>query len=230
MDKKAHGIVYTPHWIVAHILRHTIERCTRAMRVCDPACGDGAFLSAVVDRLCDELPSAHLAEALHNIWGFDIDEHAIAACRQRLNRILAARGIRETIDWNLRVLDATCPEAIASFTSFFDYIIGNPPYVRIQHLGAARRQRIQQHWRLASRGSTDLYIAFFEIGMRLLRRGGRLGFITANTYTKSQAGACLRRFILSSCRLHTMMDFGSHQVFDGATLHTWDPQWQHFGS
>ena len=219
MNKKEYGIVYTPEWIVKHILSRTILGHTKNIKICDPSCGDGAFLSAVVDMLCGELPHSSLTEALRGIWGFDIDEQAVEACRRRLDGVLNARGVAINIDWNVKVLDATCPKKTAPFISFFDYVVGNPPYVRIQHLGKDRREQIQKHWTLASRGSTDLYIAFFALGMKMLKKGGRLGFITPNTYTKSKAGERLRHFILSFCRLHTVVDFGCHQVFNGATTY-----------
>ena len=217
---KEYGVVYTPEWIVDLILDKTMAGYQPSMRVCDPACGDGAFLAGLVARICDTLPAKDCRKALENISGMDIDPRALAQCSSRLNGVLAARGKRLKIKWNLHCIDATNRKLIAPFEGCFDYVVGNPPYVRIQHLGAARRRRLQKDWALARRGSTDLYIAFFEIGMFLLKQDGRLGYITPNTYAKTSAGQELRRFMLMEHAIHCLVDFGAHQLFKDATTYS----------
>lgn len=217
---KAYGVVYTPEWIVDLILDNTVRGYTPAMRVCDPACGDGAFLARLAGRICDTVPAKDCRRALENLAGFDIDAEALAECRARLDAVLADKGKRLRIDWNLHCMDSADRAALASHAGRFDCVVGNPPYVRIQHLGEARRRRMQRDWRLANRGSADLYIAFFEIGMFLLKRGGRLGYITPNTYAKTMAGQPLRRFIREQHGIACLIDFGAHQLFDGATTYS----------
>ena len=217
---KEYGVVYTPEWIVDLIFDKTIKRHRPSMRVCDPACGDGAFLSRLVARICDTLPAKDCRKALENISGMDIDPKALAKCRNRLNGVLATKGKRLKIKWSLHCIDATSRKSIAPYEGRFDYVVGNPPYVRIQHLGAARRKKLQRDWVLARHGSTDLYIAFFEIGMFLLKQDGRLGYITPNTYAKTSAGQDLRHFMLMNHAIHCLIDFGSHQVFKDATTYS----------
>ena len=217
---KAYGVVYTPAWIVDFILDKTIDGYQPSMRVCDPACGDGAFLAGLVTRICDTLPAKDCRQALENISGMDIDPEALVKCSSRLNDVLAARGKRLTIKWDLHCIDATNRTLITPLEGRFDYVVGNPPYVRIQHLGITRRRRLQKDWALARRGSTDLYIAFFEIGMFLLKQGGRLGYITPNTYAKTSAGQALRHFMLMKHSIHCLVDFGAHQLFKDATTYS----------
>ena len=59
----------------------------------------------------------------------------------------------------------------------FTFVVGNPPYIRIQHLGKERRGKIQREWSLCQYGSTDIFIAFFELGYNLLNDRGKLGYI-----------------------------------------------------
>ena len=218
--QKEYGVVYTPNWIVDLILDNTIHDYLPAMRVCDPSCGDGAFLVRLAERICDTLPARDCRKALENITGMDIDADALAKCQNRLDAVLSAKGKRLKIKWDLCCMDCVSRESLAPLARRFDYVVGNPPYVRIQHLGETRRARLQKDWVLAKRGSTDLYIAFFEIGMFLLRRSGRLGYITPNTYAKTAAGRDLRRFILEHHAISCLIDFGAYQVFKNATTYS----------
>jgi len=217
---KEFGVVYTPQWVVDLILDNTVQGHDPAMKICDPSCGDGAFLASLVERVCDALPARDCRRALENITGFDIDAGALEECSRRLDAALAAAGKRFRIKWNLHCMDSTSRASLARYEGRFDCVIGNPPYVRIQHLGEARRKRMQKDWVLANHGSADLYIAFFEIGMFLLKRGGRLGYITPNTYAKTMAGRSLRRFMLEQHGIACLIDFGEHQIFDGATTYS----------
>jgi len=45
---------------------------------------------------------------------------------------------------------------IHNFNGKFDFIIGNPPYVRIQNLNG-RKEQLQKNYITASNGSIDLY-------------------------------------------------------------------------
>jgi len=217
---KEYGVVYTPEWIVDLILDKTMRNYDAAQSVCDPACGDGAFLVRLVERVCDTLPAKDCRMALGNITGFDIDAGALDECRRRLDRALLAKGKKWKIAWNLHCMDSTDRESIERYAGCFDYVVGNPPYVRIQHLGKTRRMRLQRDWTLARHGSTDLYIAFFEIGMFLLKSGGALGYITPNTYAKTEAGQPLRRFMLLHHGVVCLIDFGAQQVFKNATTYS----------
>lgn len=217
---KEYGVVYTPKWIIDLILDNTMLKYEPSMKVCDPSCGDGAFLVRLAERICDRLPAKDCRAALENITGFDIDKGALDECRRRLDETLKAKGKRMNVKWNLRGMDSSDRASLAPYEGYFDYVIGNPPYVRTQHLGGERRERLQNDWALARYGSTDLYIAFFEIGMFLLSRGGRLGYITPNTYAKTAAGKPLRQFILKQHAVSCLIDFGAHQVFKEATTYS----------
>jgi hypothetical protein len=67
----------------------------------------------------------------------------------------------------------------------FDLVLGNPPWVRAESLGRARRRELREAYRwfrAGARGSgyghlPDLSIAFLERGFELLRPGGVLGML-----------------------------------------------------
>ncbi len=53
----------------------------------------------------------------------------------------------------------------------FDAVIGNPPYVRQERLAAVKPALAAGYDTFA--GTADLYVYFFEQGLRLVRPGGR---------------------------------------------------------
>lgn len=101
----------------------------------------------------------------------------------------------------------------------FDAIVGNPPYVRIQELGRELAAYCRREYATAS-GSFDVYVPFLERGIRLLSRGGRLGFILPNKLLKLEFGQRLRELLASESLVEEIVDFGDAQLFAGATNYT----------
>ena len=66
-ERKRHGVVYTPASVVELILNNVLPADSdelAAAAICDPACGDGAFLTAVAQRILSRLPRADALPAL----------------------------------------------------------------------------------------------------------------------------------------------------------------------
>src|SRR5690606_7332337 len=76
----------------------------------------------------------------------------------------------------------------------FDYVVGNPPYVRQELIPEAKladyRSRFKTFYDRA-----DLYIPFFERSLDALAPGGRLGFICTDRWTKNKYGGPLRAMV-----------------------------------
>src|SRR3989344_3400349 len=225
-EKKLNGVVYTPKWVVNLILDHLAYKkdiCEK--KIIDPACGDGAFLSEVVERFIVDAKQNNLDNSVikkyieKKIFGFDIDEIAIKKCVATLDEITSRHNLKN-INWQIIKTDSLDKKFVGKYFDFFDFVVGNPPYVRIQHLGKARRDKIQNDWHLCKRGSTDIFITFFELGFYLLNKTGKLGYITPNTYLKTKAGETLRDFIKISKALRILIDFEHNQLFENATTYS----------
>lgn len=223
--KKANGVVYTPSWVVNLILdRLQYTKNIEHKKIVDPACGEGAFLIEVVKRfiesaLVNKVGLQEIKLLLEsNIFGWDIDKDAVDKCRTNLSDVALTYGLKD-INWNLHVQDSLDKSFCEKYFDYFDFVVGNPPYIRIQNLDLKKRKYIQKEWSLCKSGSTDIYIAFFELGYYLLKKDGYLGFITPNTYVKTSAGKALREFIRRKNILDTLIDFGHNQIFDNATTY-----------
>ncbi len=220
---KQNGVVYTPDWIVKIILDKSIPDEVSSIAVCDPACGDGAFLVEMAERICKQALKAdnpdHHFDSLHALTGFDIDSSALDICRTNLDRKISEYFPDLQIHWRLHEVDGLITSQWQSWQKSFDYVVGNPPYIRIQHLEEDRRELIRRgNWGSLG-GCTDIYMLFYEYGLKLLKEGGSLCFITPSSWMKNNAGRSLRKF-LNSYDIEYILDFDDYQVFNGFTTYT----------
>ena len=65
-----------------------------------------------------------------------------------------------------------------------------------------------------------MYISFFELGFNLLNETGKLGYITPNTYFKTETAKALRYYLMEKKIIKKIIDFNHHQVFDDATTYS----------
>ncbi len=102
----------------------------------------------------------------------------------------------------------------------FDVVIGNPPYVQIQKYPAEVKQAWQQQGFKTYGATADIYCLFYERGVRLLKEGGQLSYITSNKWMRAGYGDSLRRFLAKDVDTVSVMDFGMAQNFGAATTYT----------
>ncbi len=108
------------------------------------------------------------------------------------------------------------PEVFAA--GGFDVVIGNPPYVRQEGLGAFK-EYFQAHYQVYH-GMADLYAYFIERGVGLLKQRGLFGYIVANKWMRANYGAPLREW-LKRYHIEEITDFGDLPVFEHATTYPW---------
>ena len=218
--RKKTGRVYTPRFIVETILDLTDYRGARIVRkhVVDPSCGDGAFLSVVVERYCREnanLGAAKLKAELETfVHGVELDPIEREKCVQHLDAVALTFGVTK-VNWDVICADAL---TVDRFAGRIDFVVGNPPYVRVHNLGATFDAA--KRFEFAQSGMTDLFLVFYELGLRMLNRTGVLGYITPSSFFTSVAGGRLREKIVADNLLAKLVDLKHRQVFDAATYST----------
>jgi hypothetical protein len=170
----------------------------------------------------------------HNLFGVDVNSESVEIAKLSLWIKTARRGkVLDSLDANLRVGDSLIEDASFAYRSHgfewktafpdifaaggFDVVLGNPPYVRME-LIKPMKPWLEKRYEVVS-DRADLYAYFFERGVKLLKPGGRLGFISSSTFFKTGSGAPLRDFLRAKATLETVVDFGDHQIFEGVTTY-----------
>lgn len=216
------GQVFTPEYLVNNMLDYIgyIGSNIIGKHIIDNSCGDGAFLKSIVERYCDEaiksgVDSNCIKRDLETyIHGIDIDAIAFQKCIANLNQLVQKFGI-ENVKWDLYNQDSL---SVDKFNDKMDYVVGNPPYVRVHNLEASYDEVKQ--YKFAIGGMTDLYLVFFELGFNMLNENGKLCYITPSSWINSVAGHNMRTHILREQNLVSLVDLGHFQPFDGITTYT----------
>lgn len=168
-----------------------------------------------------------------NLFGVDLDPRAVEIAQLNLMiRAAESRHRLPTLERNVRVgnsviADPTVdPRAVDWTKAFpepaseggFDVVVTNPPYVRIQNLGAAEvdyfGNRFKADW------NYDIYTIFVQQAWELLREGGVAGFILPNKFLNANYGRTLRSFLADRGAILKLLDFRDYQVFEDATTYT----------
>ncbi|MDW8467590.1 MAG: N-6 DNA methylase [Chloroherpetonaceae bacterium] len=218
-SQKLLGQVYTPRFIVEKILSDIGFNKTDVLgkTILDPACGDGSFLTVVAQQIIELSPKENLKENLEKIYGWDISKEAVRQCIENLNKLTEPFSIQ--VSWNIQVCNAL-RKVTEPNTPKFDFIVGNPPYIRIQHLTETERTFIKTHYMFCRSGSTDAYIAFFELCNTLLAPHGICGLITPNTYFYSETARFMRNYFSQKQTLIKVTNYGNIQLFEHATTYS----------
>jgi len=86
----------------------------------------------------------------------------------------------------------------------FAFVVANPPYGA--KFSDEYKAILRQDYADVFHGQPDSYVFFFKLGLELLATGGKLGFITPNTYLMGTNTTALRRELLSVGRIEQIVD------------------------
>lgn len=218
-NQKLLGQVYTPRFVVEKILADIGFDNPNSLgkTILDPSCGDGRFLVVVAEKIIGLSPKETLQENLEKIYGWDIDEQAIEYCLENLNDLIKPLDIQ--VNWNIQVCNSL-KKIIEFDTQKFNFIVGNPPYIRIQHLEETERTFVQTFYKFCKSGSTDTYIAFYELCNFLLEKDGVCGLITPNTFFYSETAKFMRAYFANKQSIMKITNYADIQLFDNATTYS----------
>lgn len=192
------GIYYTPPMLAERLLDILAAEGAdwATANILDPACGGGAFLVTVSNRMLGdyrikELPAeTKLSHLEQHLAGIEIDKfagwltqvlldiitypEAVAAGR----RIKAVIKIKDTIKYALHGKRR------------FDVIVGNPPYGRVKLDDDTRKAYERSLY-----GHANLYGLFIDASLRLKKPEGLVGFVTPTSFLGGKYFSNLRNLL-----------------------------------
>jgi len=228
--KKANGVFYTPQNVVDYVLRHSLppedQPLSKNFRLIDPACGAGNFLAPAVEALFarvwvsqtgTEGRILRLKRVIErHLVGVDLDPRAIRLAEIRLAFVQLKICPELETPFTPRLLSAnTLTDHPWLLEAGFDAVLGNPPYGA--EIPAAQKALFQRHYQVG-KGRQDTTALFIERSLRLLKDGGRLGFVVPHGVTRTGAYAECRRLLTEAARPVALADLGA--CFPGVNLET----------
>ncbi|WP_017280989.1 class I SAM-dependent DNA methyltransferase [Helicobacter pylori] len=122
----------------------------------------------------------------------------------------------KTLEWRFEF-----PEVLNDEGDFlgFDCIIGNPPYIRQEHIKDIK-PLLQKQYQDFYNSTADIYTYFFALSYHLLKEKGFNAFITSNKYARAKYGAKLRELLLKKTTIVSYMELNALKVFESAAVDT----------
>ena len=138
----------------------------------------------------------------------------IAEAQKGLDEIRNNKIFIGAFEWRIEF-----PEVLDEDGRFtgFDCVIGNPPYIQLQKMGADADALQKMNYETYER-TGDIYCLFYEMGMKLLKPEALLSFITSNKWMRAGYGESLRKHISKQYNPILLIDFANNKVFDSATV------------
>ncbi|WRF06989.1 class I SAM-dependent DNA methyltransferase [Helicobacter pylori] len=140
----------------------------------------------------------------------------IRALRKKLDDALSGREYQNAFEWRFEF-----PEVLDDEGDFlgFDCIIGNPPYIRQEHIKDLK-PLLEKQYQDFYNSTADIYTYFFALAYHLLKEKGFSAFITSNKYARAKYGAKLREWLLKKTTLASYMELNALKVFESAAVDT----------
>jgi adenine-specific DNA-methyltransferase len=220
LDAPNYGEVFTRRWVVELILDlcgYTSDRDLASLRIIEPACGSGAFLGPIIERLAESAKTfgRDLASARDAIVAKDLQAGNVRLSRAAAREALSATGLdpskasllsRRWIRQGDFLLDPL-PDKPA------DLVVGNPPYIRLEavppELSIAYRQACP-----TMGGRSDVYVGFYERGLSALCGDGVLGFICSDRWMRNAYGARLRELVAREWAVDVVLSMTGVDAFE----------------
>lgn len=219
-EEKSRGAVPTRQEVVDFMLDligYTTDKPLHQERLLEPSFGDGRFLTSAIERVIIAWRGhggTDYRELLPAIRAVELDEATFKGFRANLEERLVDHGFERSEAHELSdtwILQADF--LLADFNTRFNYVIGNPPYVRQELVDPSALSLYRQMYRTMI-GRADLYVPFIEQSLNLLAPDGAFSFICSDAWTRNDYGRALRSMVDADFHLKYYVDMYGVDAFD----------------
>ena len=202
------GEYYTPRPLIRAMVRVTDPQIGET--IYDGACGSAGFLCEAYDYLKAQNPerTTEQERTLQERTFYGKEKKSLAYVIAIMNMILHGVEAPSILHTN------TLTENLADVQEKdrYDIVLANPPF------GGKERKEVQQNFPIRTGETAFLFLQHF---IKMMKAGGRGAVVIKNTFLSNgdNASVGLRKLLLESCELHTVLDCPSG-TFQGAGVKT----------
>lgn len=200
------GEYYTPRPLIRAMVQVVNPKIGE--RIYDGACGSAGFLCESFDYLKTKKLTTKELKTLQERTFYGKEKKSLAYVIAIMNMILHGIETPNIVHTN------TLTENLSDIQDKdrYDVVLANPPF------GGKERKEVQQNFPIRTGETAFLFLQHF---IKILKAGGRAGIVIKNTFLSNtdNASVSLRKLLLESCNLHTVLDCPSG-TFQGAGVKT----------
>lgn len=201
------GEYYTPRPLIKTIIKVVTPEIGN--KIYDGAVGSAGFLAEAFEylRTSKELTTKD-AETLQKHTFYGKEKKGLAYIIGTMNMIL--HGVEAPNIVHANTLSINIDDIQEK--DRYDIVLANPPF------GGKERAEVQQNFPIKTGETAFLFLQHF---IKILKAGGKGGIVIKNTFLSNtdNASVSLRKLLLESCNLHTVLDMPSG-TFQGAGVKT----------
>jgi len=230
-EKKKMGEFYTPISIVNYILSaigYNSSNNIEDKTIIDISCGSGSFIIQAIRILiirCLEIygkkeisqlttneAKAIISKVNENIVGVDVNRNACILCQiniyfaifEILKLIRKSDSNYQLPQFNIKNFNALTID----YSVKYNYVVGNPPYLFIRDIPQDQRKLIESLDFKTNDGQYDYYQIFIELGIRILKNHGILGYIVPDSLLALSNRSVIRKYIYNSTKIKEIYHTG----------------------
>lgn len=189
-------------------------------KLLEPSAGDGGFLFLAIERLVKSVEIDYSSDILgenneiiinilkNSLRVIELNPATYDDLKKEVHDYLVKIGFSEINSRKLVdkwIINEDFLMWNVGMKERFDFIIGNPPYIRIENILPETLKIYKSNFKTLF-DRADIYVAFIEHSLKMLSKSGTLSFICTDRFTKNNYGKIIRNLISDSFRVKYYID------------------------
>ena len=175
--EREYGSIFTKREVVEAILdliKFSLKSFPVKSSILEPSFGEGSFLFPIIERVLDNYACSGKddGEILTNlqdvIRAVEIQQDTFERVKLMVIELLKSKGFSLTLSKSLADKWLINDDYLLhNFEGKFDYIVGNPPYIRQEKVSQEKISEYRKQFKTLY-DRADIYVAFIEKSLQLL--------------------------------------------------------------